>query len=311
MRARRYRIGLAALGGLALLAAATALAGSYANTSPIVAQDATSTSPPTQILHPVTSTINVSEAGTVQPGSMSITLFDVVSEWPDDLDIYLTNPAGTTSVMLWSDAGGDNTSDVPPSPEIPIPEPGVDVTFSDSASQSLPDENANGPITTASYKPTNHSGNPDFSCNDPDPTLPGSVGTALSAFDNQNVQGNWTLTVVDDCVGSNSKINGGWRLIVNTPTAVRVRALSATRIAGGVAVRWATGDESDVAGYNVYRGKVRVNANLVRAKASGTARGASYRLVDRRAGKLGSYRLEIVHLNGSRTSGGLVTYGRF
>jgi hypothetical protein len=95
--------------------------------------------------------------------------------------------------------------------------------------------------------------------------------------------------------------------VVTTPSASTVIDFRARRESTGTAVRWTTGSEVEVAGFNVwrYRGAkgVKVNRTLVHAKRSGEPAGASYRYVDHAPGvKRGlTYRLQLVDLKGKRT----------
>ena len=94
-----------------------------------------------------------------------------------------------------------------------------------------------------------------------------------------------------------------------SPTAVTVRSFSARRASGGVVLRWRTGSEATLAGFDLYRGGVRLNRALLPAAASGTARGHAYVWLDR-AGHLGSrYRLRVVSLSGRRAWSGSASAG--
>src|SRR5207249_7309496 len=70
--------------------------------------------------------------------------------------------------------------------------------------------------------------------------------------------------------------------------------------------RWRTGVETNLLGFNVFRGLKRVNGRLVQAR--GRARGALYSFLDRSA--LGSraytYRLQAVGMDGSKRWRGTV-----
>jgi hypothetical protein len=99
-----------------------------------------------------------------------------------------------------------------------------------------------------------------------------------------------------------------------TPSAVTIATLEARAAGGGVLVRWRTASEAGLAGFNIWRstGKAsprRVNPGLIRAH--GSASGASYSFLDRSTHGAGAtYRLQLVHLNGTRTWGGSVTARR-
>ena len=90
------------------------------------------------------------------------------------------------------------------------------------------------------------------------------------------------------------------------PTAVKVKAFSATRTRAGVRVDWRTAAAANTLGFHVWRSSgakwQKLTRTLVRAKASDVA-GASYRFVDRtaRAGRFYTYRLQIVDRDGKRT----------
>lgn len=96
------------------------------------------------------------------------------------------------------------------------------------------------------------------------------------------------------------------------PTSATVSALSATRTRRGVAVVWRTASELGVLGYVVYlqtgHRRAAVSKLIV---ATGTARGNSYRFVDRsvRATFAVRYLLQAIHANGTRTWSGPVGIG--
>ena len=88
-------------------------------------------------------------------------------------------------------------------------------------------------------------------------------------------------TVVIDTSANTGFISGvssfsDWTLGEPTsPTRVLVRSFAATRSRSGVALRWRSASEVGVAGYELYRGQVRLNRRL--AAARGGASTASYR----------------------------------
>lgn len=95
------------------------------------------------------------------------------------------------------------------------------------------------------------------------------------------------------------------------PTAVVVRALSATAVRSGILLRWRTAAEADVLGFSVWRvgvdGKMR-RLNRALLPARGGAGAARYSFLDRaaRAGRTYRYRLQVVQLSGASAWTGLV-----
>lgn len=97
------------------------------------------------------------------------------------------------------------------------------------------------------------------------------------------------------------------------PTAVTLASFRAVRTPAGIRLSWRTASESRTLGFNVYRvqsgGLVKVNRALIAAK--GRAGGATYTMLDRRAGaRATSYRLQVVGVDGSRAWRGTVTIRR-
>jgi hypothetical protein len=78
-------------------------------------------------------------------------------------------------------------------------------------------------------------------------------------------------------------------------TAVSVSDFTARAGGGRVVLRWRTGAEAGLAGFNVYRGNTRLNRSLL------LAAGRAYAFVDRSppAGRTVRYRLQVVHLDGT------------
>jgi subtilisin-like proprotein convertase family protein len=237
---------------------------------------------------PYPSTIAVSGlSGTVS--DVNATLFGVSHTFPDDIDILLAGPSGANTLLISDACGGIDVS-------------GFDFTFDDAAAATLPD---NTPACAAgTYNPTNYLTDIAF----PSPAPAASPTVALSNFNGTDPNGTWSLYVVDDLAQDAGTIGGGWSLdiTVSPPTAVEVAGLRASRLARGIALSWRTASEANVAGFELYRGSARI-ARLA-AKRAGTAAGALYRYVDRRARPGGSYvyRLKLIRPNGSRVAAGSV-----
>lgn len=141
--------------------------------------------------------------------NVKVTLKDVSSTFPADLDVMLVAPDGN-AVMLMSDAGGGNDISH------------VNITFDDSAPTALPD--GTGTITSGSYKPTNlvsgvSGDNDGFPLRVEDVT---PSGATLASLDGHHPDGTWRLLVVDDQSGDVSTIAGGWTLSITTSDGITV-----------------------------------------------------------------------------------------
>jgi hypothetical protein len=90
--------------------------------------------------------------------------------------------------------------------------------------------------------------------------------------------------------------------LVEVPTAVQFRRVTAVRSGKNVRLRWRTGSEAGTIGFNVFReragARVRATEKLVRAR--GAVSGDSYSWLDRRAGKTSRYWLQSVGSDGAR-----------
>jgi hypothetical protein len=98
--------------------------------------------------------------------------------------------------------------------------------------------------------------------------------------------------------------NGIITVTYATPTAVTFASASAARTTKGVLVRWRTGTEVDLLGFQVYRSRGhswrRVTHSLI--AANGSVSGASYRYLDKTARRGVSYRYRIKALNRDGTA---------
>jgi Ca2+-binding RTX toxin-like protein len=131
---------------------------------------------------------------------VEVTFQNLFHTWPDDVDVLLVGPDNQKSVLLMSDAGG--SADI-----------NVDLTFDDTATNSLPDQTQ---ISSGTYKPTNFEAAADSF---PDTGLTAPFGANLAVFNGANPNGNWKLYAVDD-VGSvdSGKMSDGFSLKITTPT---------------------------------------------------------------------------------------------
>ena len=147
------------------------------------------------IATPYPSTLQVSGVnGSIT--QVTISLLGISHTYPDDLDILLVGPAGQ-KIILMSDAGGN--------PDLV----GVNLTFDDAATASLPDSTI---ITSGTYKPTGYEAGDPFAA--PAPAAP--YATTLSSLLGTNPNGTWSLYVVDDATGDLGSIAGGWQVTIST-----------------------------------------------------------------------------------------------
>jgi len=246
--------------------------------------------PPPQPATPYPSTIAVAgETGTVT--KVTVSLNGLSHTFPLDIDVLLVGPTGANALIM-SDACGTTALS------------NVTLTFDDAAGSALPQS---GPCTTGTFRPANYFSGDAF----PAPAPPPSGGSALSVFNGTDPNGTWSLYVVDDANLDSGSISN-WTLNITTsgPTAVTTRDFGARPLGKAVSLHWRTASERDLVGFNLVRSSggetARVNSKLIPAKARGAAAGRRYSLLDRgvRSGQSYTYRLQVVHLDGSRTWAG-------
>jgi hypothetical protein len=104
--------------------------------------------------------------------------------------------------------------------------------------------------------------------------------------------------------GVQSGIDGLITVTYTTPSAVTLASASAHRTAKGVLLRWRTGTEVDLLGFQVYRSRGhswrRITHSLI--AANGSVSGALYRFLDKRARHGVSYRYRIKAVNRDGTA---------
>ena len=93
----------------------------------------------------------------------------------------------------------------------------------------------------------------------------------------------------------------------SSPTAIGVQSFRASRTGAAVVVRWRTGSEAGLAGFNLYarHGESRLRLNRTLIPATGELRGHSY-VWRGRVARSGSFWLETVRRDGSRSMRGPV-----
>jgi CSLREA domain-containing protein len=228
----------------------------------------------------ITSTITVNSSLTI--ADLNVRMF-IDHTFDGDLDVTLTSPAGTT-VTLFSEVGGggeDFGSTCSPVPNCVI---------DDEAATDI--ENGSAPFI-GSFNP--------------------GGDEVLSAFDGENAQGTWTLTITDVAEEDEGFLNCWCLEFLNSPTAVKLASFAATGYDKGVFLNWQTGYEVDNLGFRLYRDeagkRVPVNPQILAGSAlvagarTALAAGQLYGWWDSQPiGKQEiSYWLEDIALDGTRT----------
>ena len=146
-----------------------------------------------------------------------VTLYGFTHKFPEDVDILLMSPSGT-SVILMSDAGG----------QLEIPDPGVDITFADDASRDVPQFDQ---IAGGVYRPTNYDNEEQGQEPFPFPAPEPPYETSLSAFNGEDPTpdpdpehpdaNKWSLYISDDTAfGADGEFEGalnyGWEITIST-----------------------------------------------------------------------------------------------
>lgn len=144
---------------------------------------------------PNPSTISVS--GVTNVIDVDIILNGLSHTFSRDLEIWITNPGGTSHVVLMDEVGGatlDWTDDT--------------VTFSDGAPAMLD----SSPGSDGTFSPSG--GICRF------PAFCGTAATSLLALAGSDPTGDWNLRIWDDQDGDVGNISNGWTLRFTTETAV-------------------------------------------------------------------------------------------
>jgi subtilisin-like proprotein convertase family protein len=145
---------------------------------------------------PYPSTVEVSGVtGTVS--KVTVTLAGVTHTYASDIDVLLTGPTGSNTVLM-SYCGGDNAIS------------NLTLTFDDSAVSSLPQWD---PFGSGTYKPTRFDTNSDYFS---DPAPPPPYGNTLSVFNGLDPNGTWSLYVQDNAAKDTGNIAQGWWISITT-----------------------------------------------------------------------------------------------
>jgi hypothetical protein len=139
---------------------------------------------------PFPSTIQVGGFKKAKVKDVNVVLRGLEHSFPDDVDMLLVSPEAEC-VLILSDVGFVNGPDDIES---------LTLTLDDEAAEPLADATN---MVSGTFRPTN--GDPDLngdnSGDDFPPPAPPPGGSALSAFDGMNPNGEWQLFIVDDRIG--------------------------------------------------------------------------------------------------------------
>lgn len=231
----------------------------------------------------------------------------------DNVDVLLVAWLEGQAVELMSDVGG------------PSLVTDLNLTFDDSAPSSLPQ---NSPPASGVYKPTNYAGTGLPCVADNPPALPnsdpfpapapappvGGYSQTLSSFRGTPFHG-FRLYVGDDCAGGAGVITSWSFDVTFIPTATTVVRFSSVLRQSGIELRWRTGTDVGLLGFNLFRTgdakTARLNDRMIPARSSGASSGAGYRFLDRTArhARTYLYRLQIVDQSGARRWAGASATG--
>lgn len=132
-----------------------------------------------------------------------LTLVDFTHTYPDDVNVLLVAPDGTTAVRLMSHVGGSNDVE------------NVRLTFSDAPSAgTLPDETLpEAPLTSGTYKPASYGAAVTL----PAPAPQVAYKTSgMASFAGLNPNGQWKLYILDDAFPDGGSVSGGVLLYIET-----------------------------------------------------------------------------------------------
>src|SRR5262249_11285627 len=139
--------------------------------------------------------------------SVSVRLFGLDHNRPDDLDLLLVGPRGQTAIIM-SHAGGGGGNAGPGAVGVPL-------TLDDAADFAVPDT---APLIPSRFKPANYGGTTDlFPATGPDPPPAGPYGDALSVFKGSDPNGTWKLYIRDDTDAAGGRLARGWGLDIGVP----------------------------------------------------------------------------------------------
>ncbi len=210
----------------------------------------------------VTSTLNVATSGTIT--DVNLSNLQITHTWIGDLTVSLISPAGTTVQLVDQICSSNND---------------MNISFDDESSN--PYANIPCPPTDGlAYQPQN----------------------ALSAFDNEQMNGTWTLQVTDNANQDGGTLDA-WsvRICYQSPQPVTLSAFTAREAGAANLLNWTSESEQNVARYVVERssyGELFLPVGEV-AAAGSSSTALTYQFYDRQPLPLSYYRLQMQDEDGS------------
>lgn len=205
--------------GLVSGIAPPAAAAVYSNTSPIDIPDGKADPYPSVIAVPASAPV----------ADVNVTITGFAHQIAYDVDVLLVGPTGKTVVLM-----ADNGNATPVT--------GVNLTFDDAATASLP-ATGTAPVVSGTFKPSNGG-----AFNGTAPAPAGPYGATLSVFNGSSAAGDWSLYVFDDLGIFTGSIAGGWSLNITlaevtsfTPSAGKVGdavSIAGSGLTGATAVKF-------------------------------------------------------------------------
>jgi subtilisin-like proprotein convertase family protein len=156
----------------------------FSSPNAVVINDNTQADP-----YPSAITVSGIKKGKVQ--DVNVTLRGYNHGFPDNVDVMLVAPDGSSTVLMSDSGGGTDAAS-------------LTLTFDDQAAGTSPDGST---IESGTFKPVNYGAGDNF------PGIGAAPSTvSLAQMNGGNPNGEWRLYVVDDTATSVGAFSGGWDL---------------------------------------------------------------------------------------------------
>jgi hypothetical protein len=205
-----------------------------------------------------------------------------------------TNTYGVRAVKLIAPEPATPASASPPSAAVGLSSVNVTITGTQVAGSGFydPGPNLGGGAVNFNHIAGSMSGGVTVNS----ATYNGATSVTLNVSTVGATPGTHDVTITDP----DGQSKTGMAIFTTTgTTAVKLAAISAVRTRAGVSIRWRTASETNLVGFNVYRGELRLSRRLVLAR--GSTGGHAYSWRDRAPATVRrTYRIQAVLVNGSR-----------